>query len=265
MDFVMRPVRPIRPVVGYVGGKKLLAGAIIERIEAIPHGVYAEPFVGMGGVFFRRRAAPKCEAINDISGDIATFFRVLQNHYQALMDMLKWQVASRAEFERLMGLDPDHLTDLQRAARFLFLQASAFGGKVAGRSFGVHTTAPARFDPARLQPLLAAAHERLGGVFVERLPWADFIPRYDRPETLFFLDPPYWGSEDYYGRALFPRADYERLAGALKALRGRFILTVNDVPELRALFGWAAIEEVGLTYRVSGGVTPAREIIVSRA
>lgn len=263
MDFPMRPVRPVLPVVGYVGGKRALAAEVIARIERVTHGVYAEPFVGMGGVFLRRRQAPKCEAINDLSGDVATFFRVLQNHYQALMDMLRWQVASRAEFERLMGLDPDHLTDLQRAARFLFLQASAFGGKVAGRTFGVHVTAPARFDPSRLQPLLEAAHERLGGVFVERLPWADFLARYDRPETLFFVDPPYWGSEGYYGAGLFSRDDHAALAAALKALRGRFILTLNDRPEMRALYSWSKVEPVGLSYRLSGGVTAAREIIIS--
>lgn len=259
----MRPVTPVRPVVGYVGGKKLLAATLVERIERVPHGVYAEPFVGMGGVFLRRRFAPKCEAINDASGDVATFFRVLQNHYQAFMDMLRWQVASRAEFERLMGLPAENLTDLQRAARFLYLQASAFGGKVAGRNFGVHTTAPARFDPARLQPLLEAAHERLGGGFVERLDWADFISRYDRPGTLFYLDPPYWGSEDYYGAGMFPKEQFARLAAALKGLQGRFIMTLNDHPEVRRLFGWASIEGVGLNYRVSGGATAAREMIIS--
>ena len=259
----MRPVTPVRPVVGYVGGKKLLAATLIERIELIPHGVYAEPFVGMGGVFLRRRFAPKCEAINDISGDVATFFRVLQNHYQAFMDMLRWQVASRAEFERLMALPGEHLTDLQRAARFLYLQASSFGGKVAGRSFGIHTSAPARFDPARLQPLLEGVHERLGGVFIERLDWTEFLARWDRPETLFVVDPPYWGSEHYYGAALFEKEAFGRLAAALKALQGRFILTLNDHPEVRRLFGWASIEAVGLNYRVSGGVTAARELIIA--
>lgn len=263
MEFAMRPVRPIRPVVGYVGGKKILAASLVERIERVPHGVYAEPFVGMGGIFLRRRFAPKCEAINDLSGDVATFFRVLQNHYQAFMDMLRWQLASRAEFDRLMGLDPEHLTDLQRAARFLYLQANAFGGKVAGRHFRVDTSGPARFDPARLQPLLEAVHDRLGGVFVERLDWGDFLARYDRPETLFVVDPPYWGCEGYYGAGMFTRADFERLAGALKGLRGRFILTLNDRPEVRALFGWAAIESAELNYTVSGGATAARELIIA--
>src|SRR6202000_1901689 len=103
----------------------------------VPHALYAEPFVGMCGVFLRRRSAPKAEAINDMSRDVAGLFRILQRHYQAFMDMLKWQGTRRGEFQRLAAQDPDTLTDLERAARFLYLQRLSFGGKVAGRTFGV--------------------------------------------------------------------------------------------------------------------------------
>lgn len=74
----MRPAPPARPLAAYVGGKKMLARHVIARIEREPHTTYCEVFVGMGGVFFRRRFAPKAEAINDRSRDVATFFRVLQ-------------------------------------------------------------------------------------------------------------------------------------------------------------------------------------------
>ena len=263
--FETRPVRPIRPVAGYVGGKKQLARPLAERIAAVPHDTYCEVFVGMGGVFFKRAAAPKAEAINDLNRDVAIFFRVLQRHYQAFLDMLKWQLTSRAEFERLRAQDPDTLTDMERAARFLYLQRLSFGGKVAGRVFGIDTHAPARFDTHKLGPLLEAAHDRLAGVWIECLPWERFIERWDRPHTLFFVDPPYWGSEDYYGRGMFDRTAFEHLAAALKGLRGSFILTLNDVPEVRSLFGsWAAIEERELSYSVGGEPgLPARELIIS--
>ncbi|WP_371813016.1 DNA adenine methylase [Kaistia sp. 32K] len=180
-----------RPVAGYVGGKKQLARQLSERIEATPHDLYAEVFAGMAGVFFRRRLAPKVEVLNDISRDVITFFRVLQNHYQALMDMLRWQLSSRAEFERLVGLDPDRLTDLQRAARFLYLQKLAFGGKVAGRTFGIDRRAGGRFNALQLAETLQEAHERLAGVWLECLPWDVFLDRWDRAGALFYLDPPY--------------------------------------------------------------------------
>lgn len=224
----LRPVAPARPVAPYIGGKKHLAERLAARIAAVPHDSYVEPFVGMGGVFLRRRRAPKQEVINDISGDVATFFRILQRHYGPFMDMLRWQVAGRQEFERLLASDPATLTDMERAARFLYLQRAAYGGKVAGRSFGVSPGAPSRFDVTRLAKLLDDLHERLAGVVIECLPYAEVITRYDRPGTLFYLDPPYHGSETDYGAGVFAAADFRRLADQLAGIAGRFILSIND-------------------------------------
>jgi len=262
MDLI--DVRPISPVAGYVGGKRQLAGRLTPLFEIVEHDLYAEPFVGMGGIFFRRPRRPRSEVVNDLSRDVVTLFRVLQRHYEAFLDMLKWRLASRADFERLMNMDPETLTDLERAARFLQLQRLGFGGKVAGRTFGVTTTGPARFDIAKLRPLLEAAHERLSGVVIECLPYQAFIERYDRPGAMFFLDPPYFGSEHYYGRNMFGREDFERLAATLKGVRGSFVMTVNDVRETRDWFSFAAMRSEGLSYSVgSNNGTAARELVIT--
>lgn len=260
-----RLVRPISPVAAYIGGKRLLANDLVKRIIRIPHRTYAEPFVGMGGVFLRRTEAAPAEVINDISSDVATFFRILQRHYAAFMDMLKFQLTTRAEFERLIATNPDTLTDLERAARFLYLQRCAFGGKVTGRNFGVSVYEPGSFNVTRLGPLLENLHERLAGVVVERLPWHDFITRYDKPETLFYLDPPYWGSEKDYGPN-FARADFEKMATLLQGIQGRFLLSVNDVPELRELFAWATVDTVTTTYTIAGGehAEEVSELVISK-
>ena len=52
------PVHPVSPPAAYIGGKRIVAKAIIERINATPHTGYAEPFVGMGGIFLRRQSRP---------------------------------------------------------------------------------------------------------------------------------------------------------------------------------------------------------------
>ena len=257
------PVSPTRPVAPYVGGKRNLARRLVAMIEATPHTTYAEPFVGMGGVFLRRTSRPRSEVINDWSAEVATLFRILQRHYVAFLDMLRFQLTTRAEFERLVRVDPTTLTDLERAARFLYLQRVAFGGKPTGQAFGVSRTTSARFDLTKLQPMLEEVHERLAGVVIERLPYQAFLARYDGPDVLFFVDPPYWGCEDDYGRGLFSRDDFERLRGLLEGLQGRFILTLNDLPETRALFGGFQIEPVSLTYRVSGAPTEGRELIIT--
>ncbi|WP_283177621.1 DNA adenine methylase [Gemmobacter sp. 24YEA27] len=98
--------------------------------------------------------------------------------------------------------------------------------------------------------MLEDLHSRLSGVVIECLDWSAFIPRYDGPDTLFYVDPPYWGCEDDYGKRMFERADFQRLADQLAGIRGRFILSLNDVPEVRAVFAAFDIDEVKTTYTI---------------
>jgi DNA adenine methylase len=256
-------VDPVRPVAPYIGGKRNLARRLTSIIDGVDCVTYAEPFVGMGGVFLRRGRRPRAEVINDISEDVTTFFRILQHHYVAFMDMLRFQLTTRAGFERLMRTDPTTLTDLQRAARFLYLQKTAFGGKVAGRNFGVSLGRSASFDVTKLGPMLEELHERLAGVVVERLPYADFVRRYDRSGTLFYLDPPYFGSEGDYGAGVFGPDDFARLAELLAGIAGKFILSINDAPAVREIFASFTMAPVRTTYTVSGKAQDAGELIIS--
>ena len=259
-----RAVTPVKPAAGYIGGKRILSKTIIERINATPHDGYAEAFVGMGGVFLRRDRAPRTEVINDLGGDVANFFRILQRHYAFFMDMLKFQVTSRREFERLRDSNPETLTDLERAARFLYLQRLAFGGKVAGRSFGVDKYGGGRFNVTRLVPILEDIHDRIAGVVIEQLSWREFIPRWDRPGMMFYLDPPYFGSEGDYGDGMFERSDFEDMAETLASLKGVFILSLNDRPEVRRIFRRFDIATVDCHYSISGGKgKKVRELIIS--
>lgn len=259
-----RAVRPVRTPAAYIGGKRNLAGRIVERIEKIPHAAYYEPFVGLGGVFLKRRAAPKAEAINDLSRDVTTLFRILQRHLAAFLDTIKFQLTTRADFERLVATDPETLTDLERSARFLYLQRTTYAGKVMGRSFGVSPGLSARFDTTKLGPILEEVHSRLAGVVIECLPWDQFVTRYDRPDALFFLDPPYWGSEGYYGKELFSRAEYERMAEVLAGLQGRFLMSLNDTKGVRDVFKRFSFESLETTWSAAGGQgKKVREVLIS--
>lgn len=257
-------VTPAKPVAPWLGGKSKLAALLIERIEAIPHKTYVEPFVGMGGVFLRRGFRPPTEVMNDLNGEIVNLFRILQRHYPQLMEVLRFQITSRREFERLRVTDPATLTDLERAARFLYLTRLAFGGQHGG-VFGVAPGHAPRFSLTRLEPLLDAAHERLDGVVFENLPWQEVIARYDSRQTLFYLDPPYFGGEADYGKGMFARAEFAQLADRLAEIEGVFVMSINDRPEIRDLFGRYYLDEVRLKYTISKDATgsKARELIVS--
>lgn len=243
------PVTPVRPVAPYLGGKRLLAKRLCAMIDAHSHQTYVEPFVGMGGIFLRRSRRPTVEVINDLSGDVANLFRVARRHYQPLIDEMTGLHACRAEFDRQMKLDPAALTDIERAVRFLYLQRLAFGGKVDGRTFGVSRGSRSRFNVAKLRADLRALSERLEPVVIEQLDYAAILRRYDARETLFYLDPPYDGTEGY-GIAFGPD-EYRRLAEVLGGIAGDFIMSINDTPLVREAFAHFAIEEVSTTWMVA--------------
>jgi DNA adenine methylase len=146
--------------------------------------------------------------------------------------------------------EPETLTDIQRAARFFYLQKLAFGGKVDGQTFGTDTTSKPRLNLLRLEEDLSAAHLRLSRVTIEHLPWLACIQRYDRPHTLFYLDPPYYGTEGY--GIEFPLENYLQMATALRAIEGKAIVSVNDIPEMREAFKGFRRRRVELAYTVGG-------------
>ena len=84
-------------------------------------------------------------------------------------------------------------------------------------------------------------------MYVECLPYSEVITRYDRPGTFFYIDPPYWDCEGYYGPGIFSREDFGRLAAQLagmaggKAVGGRTegkdTHSPDDPHGLRAAFG----------------------------
>ena len=236
-----------------VGGKSRLAKRIIELFPE--HVCYAEPFAGGAQVFFHKPHS-KVEVLNDLDGEVVNFFRVCQAHHEELIRCLRYHLASRKWFDMLKATDPVNLTDIQRAVRFFYIRRLAFGGRVRTPTFGYGTTGRPRFRSSRIPDILKAAHERLLDVHIECLPYSEILRRYDRPDTLFYCDPPYW-KLPYYNHNL-RESDFGELAEALGGLKGRFILSLNDVPEIRRLFRSFHILDAELTYscnRVDKGAT----------
>ncbi|MGH7087794.1 MAG: DNA adenine methylase [Stellaceae bacterium] len=213
----------------WIGGKTMLADQLIAVMPQ--HQVYCEPFAGAANVFFRKPQV-RFEVLNDLDGDVANFFRVAQNHREELLRTIRFAVPARAEFDRLRAICPEHLTDIQRAARFFYLLKTSFGARRNGISFAFH--AQRAISSAAVQALIEAAHERLARVTIENRPYAEVIRRVDRREALFYVDPPYRGSTPY--EMNFGDADYLALAKLLAGIKGKFILSLNDQPWLRKVF-----------------------------
>ncbi|MDR1946360.1 MAG: DNA adenine methylase [Desulfovibrio sp.] len=243
MTSIETTARP--PLAGWIGGKSRLTKTIIERLPE--HRCYVEPFAGAAWVLFRKPESAS-EVINDINKEVVTLYRCLQWHLEEFVRYFKWVLVARDEFDRLQKANPDTLTDIQRAARFYYLQQLAFGGKVCSRTFGYATSRPARLNLLRIEEQLSGAHLRLSRVYVECLPYAEIFQRYDSPETCFYVDPPYFGYESYYGRDFFNRDDFSALAGQLAGIKGTFLLSINDTPKIRSIFAAFDMEIVQTQY-----------------
>ena len=124
------------------------------------------------------------------------------------------------------------------------------GGKVDGQTFGTATTSAPRLNLLRIEEDLSQAHLRLARTYIEHLSWQECVTKYDREHTLFYLDPPYWGTEGY--GVDFDLEQYGLMAKLAKSIKGKMIVSVNDIPEMRQVFAGLKIETVDITYTVGG-------------
>ncbi|CAG9184346.1 DNA adenine methylase [Cupriavidus respiraculi] len=245
------------PIIPWIGGKRRLAETLLSRFPA--HQCYVEVFAGGAALFFMRPPA-QVEVINDVNGELVNLYRVVQHHLEEFVRQFKWALTSRQVFQWLKETKPATLTDIQRAARFYYLQQNCFGGKVDGQTFGTATTTPPGLNLLRLEENLSAAHLRLASAFVEHLDWSACLARYDRAHTLFYMDPPYWETEGY--GVDFPLSEYERMAEAMRGLKGKAIVSLNDHPEIRRIFAGFDIESLDINYTVGGGQGVARREVI---
>uniref|UniRef100_A0A1A9VZ51 DNA adenine methylase n=1 Tax=Glossina brevipalpis TaxID=37001 RepID=A0A1A9VZ51_9MUSC len=193
----------------------------------------------------------------------------------------KWALTSRKLFEWQQKMPPEILTDIQRAARFYYLQHLAFGGKVFGQTFGTSAVRSQAVNLLRLEEQLSLAHLRLSGgsavalegqhkiclfnkalsgVTIEHLSWQTCVEKYDRPHTLFYLDPPYWKTQGY--GVPFSFDEYENMARLAKNINGKMIISVNDIPEMREVFSALSQESVQLSYSLGNSKNKVSELII---
>ncbi|CAM3725272.1 DNA adenine methylase [Xenorhabdus thuongxuanensis] len=247
------------PIVPWIGGKRRLAKHILPLFPE--HTCYVEPFCGAAALYFLKIPS-KCEVINDINGELVNLYRVIKHHLEEFVRQFKWALVSRQIYKWLQITPEETLTDIQRAARFYYLQKQAFGGKVAEHTFGTSTTSPPRFNLLRIEEELSMAHLRLARTIIENMDWAQCIQRYDRPHTLFYCDPPYWGTEGY--GIEFGLENYDLLAELAHTVHGKMIISVNDIPEMRKAFKGLTLQVVNIGYnlKAKGKAKQSKELII---
>lgn len=229
------PNAPARPALRYYGGKWRLAPWIISHMPK--HRIYTEAFCGAASVLLQKPRV-YAEVLNDLDGELVNFFRVLRD--PAMGRELKRQVEltpfARAEFELSYAPDGD---PIEQARRTLFRSFAGFGSAgVCGHQTGFRSnvtrsgTTPA-IDWRNFADVLPEFVQRLRGVIIENAPAGEVIERYDNPDALHYVDPPYPSStrnqnghyKSVYRHEMGEDEQHRELAARLRAVKGCVIIS----------------------------------------
>lgn len=224
--------------ISWIGGKKALRNKILEQFpEVSEYDRYVEVFGGAGWVLFAKESHAPLEVFNDINGKLINLYRCVKYHDEALLKELDWTLVSKEQFlDSREQIEVRGLTDIQRAARYFLLIKGSFGSNLSSfsnKNWNVDSSIE----------YLRRVKERLKSTVIENKDFENIIKTYDRDKTLFYLDPPYYLTEDYYDEE-FTQRDHERVKACLDNIKGKFILSYNDCEFIRQLYSGYCITEV---------------------
>jgi DNA adenine methylase len=258
---------PDAPVAWY-GGKMYYARWIIERFA--DHRVYVEPFGGAANVLLRKIKS-QVEIYNDLDSRIVNFFRVLRDpvKYEEFQRQCVLTPYSREEFVKLIG-EPEPAGEVDRAWWFFIRCRQALGGlgmtKLTPNSWSA-SIRTRRNLPEGVSKYLSAIDgldnivTRFREVMIECKPAVEVLTKFDSPETLFYVDPPYLPETRHAGLAAtykseMTRKDHEDLLKVIRKIKGKVLLSGYDSPMYsKALKSWNRAEHVGKSHLTNSGQT----------
>ena len=227
----------------YYGGKQQLAGRILDMIPE--HKIYCEPFCGGAAIFFSKKPS-RVEIINDTNGEIVNFYEVLKRDFPALEREIEISLHSRKQHRhsKVIYENPDMFYRIKRAWAVWMLANSSYACKLDG-GFGYDRKGSICKKLSNKRLNFSADYAiRLQQAQIECCDALRIIGSRDAPETFFYLDPPYVGSDqDHYDG--YTQIDFDALLGALEAIKGKFLLSSyrnKSLTEHSRRNGWETLE-----------------------
>lgn len=231
----------INSFMAWVGGKKALRDEILARFPR-NYKRYIEVFGGAGWVLFHKPPGNDFEVFNDFNGNLVNLYRCVREQPEALRNELRYMLNSRLDFEYMKGMLHSQavLPDVRRAAYYYALIRYSYAA-------GTSTFGSQPHAMWNNFPLIESAAGRLQKVVIENKDCVKLIRQYDRPESFFYCDPPYYNADQYYETVSSYGFDHAGLADALLGIKGKFLLSYNDCPEIRALYDRPGIVVEGIS------------------
>lgn len=268
----------IKTPVSRVGNKTAILH-ILYALFPLQYGRFIDVFGGSGSVLLGNPEICPFEVYNDYDRNLANLFRCMKERTMATIRELGFcHLNSREDFIAIRRFfeneqfDDKYLTeelkltghifpppeakelkeirtqitqdyDVRRAA--MFLKLLRFSYSSGGKSY-----ASQPFDIRKLFGLIAELQDRMANVVVENQDFETLIKHYDRPDAFFYADPPYFSTEDMY-EVGFGWDDHVRLKSTLKSIKGKFLLSYNDCPEIRELYEGLSIFDFSRTHSMA--------------
>lgn len=246
----MRKKSPLR----YPGGK---SRAIKKILPLIPSNYkeFREPFVGGGSVFLAAKQRLNAHAtyiINDLNYDLYCFWKLAQNNIDSLVNevqQIKDTTKDGRELFKQLTNNNEGLTDFERAVRFFVLNRITFSGTVDSGGYSQQAFEK-RFTNSSIQRLALMA-DLLKNVEIHHGDYSNHL--FDEGDNVFiFLDPPYLSAtkSKLFGKngELHTGFDHEKFADNMKKCKHKWLITLDDCPEIRNMFTFANIYEWKLQY-----------------
>ncbi len=194
------------------------------------HKTYVEIFGGSGAILINKKPS-EIEVYNDIDGELYNFFKVIADEklFKKFQEKISLLPYSRECYYEYRDMRTDKLDNAERAVRFYYLIKSTRHStcKYTGWKFSVEANMPKRIKSI---DKLSLIHKRLSDVYIDNLDFRKLIANWDRPDTFFYLDPPYVASSRKSGGYMFEMTDKDHndLIDILLSIKGKWLLSGYD-------------------------------------
>ena len=249
----------LKSPIHWLGGKGKMVSKLLDFFP--PHEIYVEAFGGGGSMLFAKNPS-NVEVYNDLDSGLVNFFRVLRDpeKFPEFIRMVQLTPYAREEYHDCLDNWENEPDDLKRAWMWYYVARTSFGGKfgaawgtaVGSSNRGMASTTASWLSTIELLPEI---HARLMRVQVENRSYEILLKKYDTPDTLFYLDPPYAPETRVAGEYKHEMSyeDHELLAERIAALEGMVLLSGYNSKAYQPLIdaGWT-LKSFDVTCSVSG-------------
>ena len=225
------------------------------------HNTYAEVFGGSLAVLYakERPCTKYTEVVNDSNSDLVKLHKIIQTRPQSLQMELQRMLIGRDFFLESLSKKPRN--NIEKAALYYYSISNSFGGMMSNYIIYKKTR-----SPKNIYKSFKVYAERLKKVNIENMDFRKFIQYYDDDLTLFYIDPPYVGTEGHYkNKKTFDLKDHNDLCEILKGIKGKFLLSYNDCQLIRNLYKKFNLDTISTFYslNVKAIKKERKEVVIS--